>query len=400
MMAGLNGVVLTGDLFNLFVFLEIASLASYALVAFGGRSESFEAGFKYLVFGTLASFFLLFGIGLFYAQFGTTNMGLISQQIGGAEPSGIAILGVVMLIAGFALKGALVPFHAWLPDAYTAAPAQIPAMSSGAIIKILGVYALVRLLFTVMGMVPGTPLSTAVVALGAISMVVGALLALGQSDFKRMLGWSSISQVGYIVIALGLGTPLGLIAGLFHLVCHATFKSLMFLNAGAIEQGAGTVDMRELGGLAKRMPITGTTSFVGAMSIAGLPPFGGFFSKLLIIWACVEASRYWLAFLAAAVGILTLGYFAKMLKETFFGEPSAKAARAHEAPAMMLIPTIVLAILCLATSMLYFDKPRQKFLAPAMESILFPKHYVSLTTGQTALPIEETALPVEDMKDE
>src|SRR4030042_3496781 len=202
-LAGMNGVVVTGDIFNLFVFLEIASVASYALVAFGTERHELEAAFKYAVMSTVGSLFVLLGIVLIYAYTSTLNMADIARVILAKGPKNIVSMISVLFIMGFGLKAALVPFHAWLPDAHPSAPAPISAMLSGVLIKSLGIYALCRIFYNVLGMT--SSVSSLFMFMGALSMVVGVFLAIGQWDFKRLLAYHSISQMGYVVLGIGLG---------------------------------------------------------------------------------------------------------------------------------------------------------------------------------------------------
>jgi multicomponent Na+:H+ antiporter subunit D len=353
MVAGMNGVVLTGDMFNLYVFMEIAAIASYALVAFGCEHEELEASFKYAVLGSVASSLILIGIALTYAITGTLNMAQVAQQLSETQTTSPFTLALALFICGFGLKAALVPFHAWLPDAHPSAPAPISAMLSGVLIKAIGVYVLARLLFNVLGTPAVMPHILLILRiLGMTSMIIGALLSIGQWDMKRLFAYSSISQVGYIILGMGLGTQLGLIGAFYHLMNHSVFKSLLFLNAGAVEYSTGTRDMRQMGGLNRRMPVTGATSLVGSMAIAGVPPFNGFWSKLIIIIACVMAGYYWLAFAAAAVSILTLAILLKVQKHAFFGEAKAALSNVRRAPVMMATAMIVLAVLCVAMGLL------------------------------------------------
>lgn len=348
MVTGMNGVVLTGDMFNFYVFLEIASIASYALVAFGCEHEELEASFKYGVLGSVGSILYFLGIGLLYMQMGVVNMADLAQRLSSVGMTRGIMFAGIFIIVGLCIKAALVPFHAWLPDAHPSAPAPISAMLSGLLIKALGIYALARIIYNVFGAAP--QLLEILVILGVISMVVGVLLGPVQSDFKRLLAYCSISQMGYIAIGLGLGTPLGLMAGLFHLANHAVFKSLLFLSAGAVQMRTGTRDLHKMGGLARRMPVTAATYFTGAMSIGGVPPFSGFFSKLLIILACVEAGRYGAAGAAVIVSIITLGYFLKVQKDAFFGDDEGRFKHVKEVPLTMSVAMILLALLCLALS--------------------------------------------------
>jgi multicomponent Na+:H+ antiporter subunit D len=378
MEAGMLGVALTGDLFNLYVFLEIASIASYALVAFGCQHEELEASFKYLVLGSVGSSLVLFAIAIMYSLTGSLNMAQMSMQLGGGfQP--IHMFAIALFVAGFGLKAALVPFHAWLPDAHPSAPAPISAMLSGLVIKTIGIYAIARILLNVIGLTP--MLSSVLLVFGTISMVVGVLLCMGQDDIKRFLAYSSISQVGYIVLGIGLGTRLGIAAALFHLVNHAVFKSLLFLNAGAIEYSTGTRDLNKMGGLRDKMPVTSTTAMIGSMSIAGIPPFAGFWSKLFIIVACVQAERYGYATWAAAVSVLTLAAYMRLQRRTFFGEPKEAYANAKEVPGFMQASMLGLAVLTLFMGLLWIPQAREVFLTPAAKVLQEGLNYASGILG-------------------
>jgi multicomponent Na+:H+ antiporter subunit D len=229
----------------------------------------------------VASVFIMLSVTIIFGLTGNLGFEAVSQGLKELDAKYMTGLCAAFFIMGFGLKAALVPFHAWLPDAHPSAPAPISAALSGLLIKVSGVYALTRVFISVFGLTPA--LSTVLMYLGIISMVVAAFLALGQTDIKRMLAYSSISQVGYIVLGIGLGTPLGILGGLFHLFNHALAKSLLFLNSGALQMSTGTRNLDEMGGLGKRMPVTAGTSLVGSLSIAGVPPLNGFWSKLIII---------------------------------------------------------------------------------------------------------------------
>jgi multicomponent Na+:H+ antiporter subunit D len=368
MVAGMNGVIITGDLFNLYVFMEVAAIASYALVAFGCEHEELEASFKYTVLGSIASSFILIAIALVYGLTGTLNMTQIATVLAGAPSSRALWLAIGLFICGFGLKAALVPFHAWLPDAHPSAPAPVSAMLSGVVIKALGVYVLARLVFNVFG--AGPALLLIIRWLGLVSMVVGVFLAIGQWDMKRLFAYHSISQIGYVAIGIGLGTPLGLAGGLFHLLNHSLFKSLLFLNAGAVEYATGTRDLKRLGALNRQMPVTGGTSLVASLSIAGIPPFNGFWSKLLIVLACIESGHYGLALAAVIVSLLTLASFLKVQRYAFFEKAHAGLEAVKEAPALMRVAMVCLALLCIVTSVLVATGVRTPFLIePAVAAL-------------------------------
>ena len=368
MLAGMNGVIVTGDMFNLFVFLEIAAVASYALVAFGTERHELEAAFKYAVMGTVASSFILLGIVILYSYTSTLNMADMQMVLAEKGTGNIIFMVSVLFLMGFGLKAALVPFHAWLPDAHPSAPAPISAMLSGVLIKSLGVYALCRIFYNVIGM--SQALSSIFLFLGTLSMVIGGILAIGQWDLKRLLAYSSISQIGYIILGLGLGTPLGILGGLFHLLNHSVFKSLLFLNSGAIEYATGTRDLQKMGGLAERMPLTATTSMMASMSVAGVPPFSGFWSKLLIIIAAVEAGRFGYAFWAVLISILTLAMYMRVMKYAFFGALREKLNSVKEVPLFMKLSMGLLAFICLIAGVLLLPDVYRVFLKSAQGVLL------------------------------
>jgi multicomponent Na+:H+ antiporter subunit D len=372
MLAGMNGVIISGDLFNLFVFLEIASVASYALVAFGTEQEELEASFKYMIMGSVATLLILVGIALVYAQTSTLNMADAARALL-AHPNPKTILFVsILFLAGFGLKAALVPFHWWLPDAHPSAPAPISAMLSGLLIKTLGVYALVRIVFNIFD---PTRLLPVFMFLGALSMLVGVFLAIGQWDFKRLLAYHSISQVGYIILGIGLGTPLGILGGLFHLLNHSIFKSLLFLNSGAVVYTTGTRELQELGGLREKMPVTGNTCLIASMSIAGIPPFNGFWSKLVIILACIQAGHPVYAAAAVVASIMTLASFMKVQKYGFFGEMKERWKGIKEVPFTMALSMVILALLCVGTGLLIVPGVSEHFLKPAADVLVNGKEY-------------------------
>ncbi|MHC4457307.1 MAG: complex I subunit 5 family protein [Planctomycetota bacterium] len=357
MIAGMNGVVLSGDIFNLFVFLEIASIASYALVGFGCEHEELEASFKYMVLGSIGSIFVLFGVALVYGNTGSLNMAYISKAI---QATGLSIglaFALVLFMVGFGLKAALVPFHAWLPDAHPSAPAPISAMLSGVLIKALGVYALCRVLFNVFGV--SIQIGWILVVLGLLSMVAGAFLAIGQWDFKRLLAYSSISQLGYVVLGVGLGgliiakgsnlawASLAILGGLFHLINHAVYKSLLFLTSGSVEMATGTRQMKQMGGLAEKMPVTRATCTVASAAIAGVPPFSGFWSKLILVIAAIQAGFYWVAALIVFVSLCTLIMYLKVQRYVFLGELPENLQETKERTGLPgFVAMVFLACLC------------------------------------------------------
>ncbi|ALO14906.1 Multiple resistance and pH homeostasis protein D [Salinivirga cyanobacteriivorans] len=392
MVAGMNGVVLTGDLFNLYVFLEIAVIASYALVAFGIEKNELEASFKYQVLGGMASLLILFGIGMIYWLTKTLNIADVAQLLKGSSNTSAVQFTQIVLIAGFGLKGAMIPFHAWLPDAHSSAPSPISAMLSGVLIKAIGIYAILRLFFNMFTI--SYELALIITVIGTLSMVIGVLLAIGQWDLKRLLAYHSISQMGYVVIGVGMGmmiltkggekgvAALAIAGGLFHLMNHAVFKGLLFLNAGAIEYLLGTRNLKKMGGLGKNTPITSASSFSASMAISGIPPFNGFFSKLLIIIAAVKGHFYLLALLAVFVSIITLGSFLKFQRYAFFNKMNFEGRLlAQKIPFTMTFSMVVMAVLCLVMSLMIFPGAREVFLTPAVEVLVNSMNYSTTVIG-------------------
>ncbi|MEW5817209.1 MAG: proton-conducting transporter membrane subunit [Spirochaetota bacterium] len=389
MVAGMNGVIMTGDIFNLFVFLEIASVASYALVAFGCEHEELEASLKYLVLGSIGSTLVLFGIAFTYGATGFLNMASISKAAAGSGKSSILILASVFFTVGFSIKAALVPFHPWLPDAHPSAPAPISAMLSGVLIKALGIYALTRVLFNVIGI---TKLFGGVlITIGVLSMTAGVFLAVGQWDFKRLLAYHSISQMGYVILGLGLGgyilasggktsaATLAILGGIFHLANHAVFKSLLFLCSGSIEYSTGTRQLKEMGGLNERMPVTRTTCTIASLSIAGVPPFNGFWSKLLIVLAAFQAGFHWLAAVTILVSFVTLVSFLKVLRYAFWGTLPQALQVVKESPFFMAFSLVFLAVLCTGMGILLIPGIRELFLEPAVNVIASGLKYAQMS---------------------
>jgi multicomponent Na+:H+ antiporter subunit D len=376
LIAGMNGVIMTGDIFNLYVFFEITSVATIALIAFGVERHQFEAAFKYAIMSVMGSFFILLAIAFVYSFTSSLNMAQIAHVFSHSGRTNIGMMISVLFIMGFGLKAALVPFHAWLPDAHPSAPAPVSAVLSGVLIKVLGFYTIGRIFYNVIGVTPD--ILGIFMFLGTVSMVVGGLLAIGQWDIKRLLACSSISQMGYVFLGIGLGTPLGILGAVFHVFNHSMMKSLLFLNAGAIEYATGTRDLRKLGGLGHKMPVTGITQFVGAMSVSGVPPFNGFWSKLIIIIAAVQAGRIGYAAWALVASLLTLGALMKVVRYGFRGPLKPELAHIKEVPILMRLPMEVLAVGCVLGGGLLIPGIRELFLTQAVNVIVHGKNYMHL----------------------
>ncbi|MFA5160639.1 MAG: complex I subunit 5 family protein [Elusimicrobiales bacterium] len=371
--AAMSGIVSARDFFTLYVFVEVAAVAAYALIAFDDTAEGIEGALKYFFMSAPASAFILLGVALLMLYTGGVSFAHLSRAASASaanETAVVVILGV--MACGFMVKAGLVPFHGWTPDAYQSAPAPVSALLSGIVTKAAGVYALVRIAMALKSM-PGNVAAAAacngLMFFGGLSIVVGALGALRQRDFKRMLAFSSISQVGYIVLAAGAGTPLAMAGAIFHLFNHTTFKASLFLNSAAIEKQTGTTDMKSLSGLETRMPWTALTSSIAMLSTAGIPPLSGFWSKAIIIFALWKAGFHGYAVIATLASVLTLAYFIVMQSRVFFGKTPEHLLQVREAEFGMLVPVIVFSAIIVALG-LYFPILFTGMAWPAARTVL------------------------------
>ncbi|MBQ6698464.1 MAG: hypothetical protein IJN09_05420 [Oscillospiraceae bacterium] len=381
------GLVLTGDIFNMFVMIEIMTFASVALTAFrNNKNGALEAGFKYLIVGSIGSSMTLAGIALLYAQCHTLNMAQISAALAnGLTPT--TVLAFALMFAGFGVKSYLVPFHAPAADAYMTAPTSISMVFSGMVNK-AGVYGMIRLVYIIFRAMDLPALQLMLATFGTVTMFVGVTMALAQHDFKRLLAFHSISQIGYVITAIGLATVLGLEAGLFHAMNHTLFKGLLFLTAGAVLYATGTTDLDKLGGLAKKMPKTAICFLIGAFSISGLPPFNGFASKWMIYQAtyqkAAETGNFAYAFVtivALVVSVMTLASFIKVTQAVFFGRLPKHLEDTKEVPLSMRVPMWIMSALCILSGVFYSFV--EKFLlAPAAKAVLSVTNYIDKMMGE------------------
>lgn len=340
-LGSVQGVVFAKDLINFYVFLEMTAVAAYFLIIHKRNIDAFQAGYKYILMTLIGAFLILLSIILVYVDTGSYEAIVVTKYGGFIAP--------VLFLLGCFIKAGAVPLHIWLPDAHPAAPAPVSAFLSGMMIKI-GAYGIIRFIFPMLNFdLPaanlGELLNVLIMSIGVASMLIGVLLALAQIDVKRLLAYHSISQMGYILLGIGLGTKLGLAGGLYHMVNHAMFKGLLFLCMGAVTYSTGTRKLDNLGGLWKKMPITTSTCIIAALAISGIPPFNGFASKTVLIEAVANYS-FVLKFVMMVTTALTLTSFLKLISYTFFGEPKRPLVTVKEVPLLMQLPMIVLAILC------------------------------------------------------
>jgi multicomponent Na+:H+ antiporter subunit D len=284
---------------------------------------------------------MLLSISILLMAAGSTSFAAIGNAVRQSSGNPLVLFAVGVFICGLFIKGGLVPFHGWLPAAYSAAPAAVSVLLAGIATKASGIYALIRLTTSVF--TGNDSIGQILLLVGVISILTGAFAAIGQNDFKRMLAYSSISQVGYIILGLGCGTPLGIVGAVFHLFNHSIFKTLLFVNSAAVEKQSGTTDMNKLGGLGARMPVTSATSLIAFLSTAGVPPLAGFWSKLIIVIALWQNDLRVYAVIAVLASILTLAYLLLMQRKVFFGILGEGLQNVREAGFGIVLPASVLA---------------------------------------------------------
>ncbi len=345
LLLGLTGIVLTGDLFNLYVFFEVSSLSGYALMAIGSRKAVVSA-YRYLIMGTMGASFYLLGVGYLYFLTGSLNMVDVAARVGelGANPA--FVLSLVLMTAGVGLKMALFPMHLWLPDAYTYASSAATAIIAPVMTKV-SAYVLIRMLFFVYGanlVSSSLPIADAITWLGLAGIVVGSVFAIAQKDAKRMLAHSSVAQVGFIAVGIGIGTPLALVAALLHVLNHAAMKCCLFLVTGNIAREIGSTRIDRISGMGANMPWTFFGFTVGALAMIGIPPTNGFFSKWYLVLGGIREERWTVVAIVIASGLLTSVYFFRLLVKIYTGTPHAARPReVREAPVSMCAPVVALA---------------------------------------------------------
>ena len=346
---GLLGIVVTGDFFNLYVFLEISSLAAYALLA-SGTIQATVATFRYLIIGTIAATFYLLGVGYLYALTGTLNMADVAARLPDVADSSPFIVAVIFIAVGLSIKAALFPMHGWLPDAYAYAPPSVIGFISAVMAKV-SVYALFRALYFVLrpAEIVGQTLTVLSWA-AAIAILAGSLLAVAQRDIRRMLAYSSVGQMGYIILGLALGTRAALIGALLHMLNHAIMKGCLFLAAGGVQWRTGSCKLDDFAGISRRMPFTMAAVVVAAISMIGLPPTAGFFSKWYLVTGAIEVHAWVFVAVLLSSSLLSAVYFFRIFEWAYLrdSEPVANLAiKRQDLPVQMLMP-----ILLLATSVL------------------------------------------------
>ncbi|KJS85501.1 MAG: hypothetical protein JM58_08680 [Peptococcaceae bacterium BICA1-8] len=345
---GLLGMVVTGDVFNFYVFLEVSSLTGYALIAAGGNRAT-VAAFRYLLIGTIGASFYLLGIGYLYAITGSLNMADLAEKIPLIIDSPVVLLAVVMFVVGLGTKMALFPLHGWQPDAYTYSHPAAAALIAGVMAKVPA-YAVLRFFFFIIVGSTG-PVQSALEVMGwlaAAGIIVGSIMAIAQKDFRRMLAYSSVAQIGYIVVGLAIGNTFGLIGAMLHFINHAIMKSCLFLVAGGVKFRTGEHAIEKYAELSRKMPLTMGAFLIAALSMVGLPPTAGFFSKWYLVLGALEAGKWPYVVVIIISSLLNAVYFFRIIENAYMKKASPpladKASSTLELPLQMLVPIVVLGL--------------------------------------------------------
>lgn len=348
---GMNATVLVHDLFSLYVFIEVTAVSSFVLIALEKNRAAIEGTFKYLFLSIVASVFMLTGIALFILSAGGTSFDVLHQAFAIPSQKYVLDLAVGLFLCGVFIKSGVIPFHGWVPDAYSSAPSAVSVLLAGIVTKVSGVYALIRLLSSVFVVTPS--FQNVLLWIGGISIVLAALAALTQNELKRLLSYSSISQIGYIMLALGCGTYLAFAGAVFHFFNHAIFKSLLFVNAASLKKSLGSTQLQKIAGHGMHAPVTGVTSLLAMLSTAGVPPLAGFWSKLIIILALFSCGRPFFGSLALLCSILTLAYLLIWQSRVFFQKAETSLAPVEPVPAGLVFAEVFLAVLTVGAGLLF-----------------------------------------------
>lgn len=340
LLAGLVGITMAGDFFTLFIFWELMSISSYVLVAFLKQNWGpLEAGFKYFVMSATGSAFLLFSMAFLYGMVGSLNFASFAVAFPNLDITPWTVMLFAFLLVGFGVKAAVFPLHTWLPDAHPEAPSPVSALLSGVVIE-TGLYGLIRVLFLVFD--PGF-FKFPIAVLAFLTMTVGNLTALRQKDLKRLLAYSSIAQIGYMLVGLAAGTAYGVMGLLLHVFNHSLMKGVAFLSAGSLIHHAETRDIDELRGIGRAMPLTSLTLLVAMLGLGGIPPLNGFISKFILFNSAIGTGLIWLTVAGVLNSTLSMGYYLIVIRNLMATPEEDHGV--HEAPLPMLVVTLFMAVL-------------------------------------------------------
>ena len=384
LLMGVCGAFLTGDIFNLYVWFEVMLMASFVLLELGGEREQLEGAVKYVTLNLISSALFLTGVAILYGISGTLNMAEASVILNKAGSSGLVNAVSMIFFLAFGIKAAVFPLFFWLPESYHTPPAPISALFAGLLTKV-GVYAMIRV-FTLIFVTDPSYTHKIILVCAGFTMVTGVFGAMSQYEFRRLLAFHIISQVGYMIMGLGLYTPLALAGAIFHMVHNIVAKTNLFFISGIVYHLKGTYDLKKLGSIYRDHPFLSLLFLISAFALAGIPPLSGFWAKFLLVKAGLVISSYWIAGIALAVGLLTLYSMTKIWNEGFWkqalDEVSVDASRhASESPASgkgvewpMFIPVVVLAAMCVLAGV--FAETCFTIVKAAAEQLMDPSEYI------------------------
>ncbi|MCT8160715.1 Na+/H+ antiporter subunit D [Pseudoruegeria sp. SHC-113] len=382
LIAGVCGAFLTGDLFNLYVWFEVMLIASFGLLVLGGKKSQIDAGIRYVSMNLVSTIFFLSGVGFLYGMTGTLNMADLSLAVQGVENQSLLTVVAMMFMVAFGVKAALFPLFFWLPAAYHTPSFSVSAVFAGLLTKV-GVYALVRA-FTLIFVEDVAYTHQILLWVACLTMLTGVLGAAAQSDFRKILSFHIVSQIGYMILGLALYTPLALAGSVFYLVHHIIVKGNLFLISGVARRITGSTELSKMGGLYKTAPFLAILFLIPAFSLAGFPPLSGFWAKFILIKAALEVEMWWAAGIALFVGLLTIYSMTKIWAQAFWEphpeeiNPTLKSLSSF-AQVALLLPIIGLALLTILIGL--NPEPFMEFAKTAAAQLLDPSDYVQTVLG-------------------
>lgn len=340
-LCGLLGMAITGDAFNVFVFLEISSLSGYVLIAMGKERRSLHAAFQYLIMGTIGATFYIIGVGLLYLMTGTLNLADMAARIANVEETRPVLAALAFITVGLSLKMALFPLHIWLPGAYSGAPTAVAAFMAGTATKV-SLYVLMRFVFGIFGLRLALPELPLLAMLSVAAMIIASLVAVFERDLRRLLAYSSVAQIGYITLGLSMANADGMTASVVHLFNHAIAKTALFMLVGGILLRAGSDRLDALAGLGRRMPLTSAGVVVAGLSLIGVPGTAGFITKWHLVLAAVQDGHWWVVVAIAASSLLAAAYVWRFVETAYLRPVPAQSSGRNEAPLQWLLPAWLL----------------------------------------------------------
>jgi multicomponent Na+:H+ antiporter subunit D len=375
LLMGISGSFLTGDLFNLYVWFEVMLISSFVLLALGGERDQLEGGIKYVTLNLISSAIFLAAVGTMYGLVGTVNMADLAIQVRESDQSGIIQALAMMFLVAFGIKAAIFPLFFWLPSSYHTPPVAISAIFAGLLTKV-GVYTLIRV-FTLIFTLEVAFTHNLILILAAFTMVTGVLGAATQNEFRRILSFHIISQIGYMIMGLGLYTPLALAGSVFYITHHIVVKTNLFLVSGVVHQLRGTYRLKKLGGIYRVYPLLGLLFLIPAFSLAGVPPLSGFWAKLALIKAGLETHSYWVVAAALIVSLLTLFSMTKIWAEVFWKADPPDREPVEDTPLTslpyLILPIAFLALITITIGL--FAEPFFVLATAAAEQLMNPDLY-------------------------